>query len=562
MHTTYTHATGSGSGSSSWTACDVEGCLGEVIPRELKCLRHADVDARNRYLHGLRPVDCLLLRGVNVDQGLLDTVLHCPAITDSNTKTVNVPISLAASEISARLEFDGYTFEKHIDFSGAILLDHIRFTNCRFDRGFHSRFAFFQKGALYFVECSFSDLVDLSYTAAKNTSVGYNRCKFTKPLNADGIEATLHLDHCACESDLTIRGANAGGLILTACSIERELDLQGTHFGGFSAPYLKAAAHQLGPFCVKGSCSFAHAQFSARIQMEVEADELDLSGLQLREGGHILVDRARVRLNHLSTGRSLHVVGRSAAPVQAAILGLQGADAGAMTFAHVDMSRCMFYGAHDLGKVTIEPTVRFARTPRPYSSRRCIADEFAWRQNADSARSSRWVLPGTRRAADPKSGNVASHTVELPELEASQVASVYHDLRRSFETKSDEPGAADFYYGEMEMRRHSKQIPFAEWVIVWAYWLVSGYGLRASRAFAWLVLLIVLGGIGLANWGFVSGPTDYLTGLLYSIRAPLPGVLRDIKLTADGEMIETAVRLLGPILFALALLAVRGRVKR
>ena len=40
-----------------------------------------------------------------------------------------------------------------------------------------------------------------------------------------------------------------------------------------------------------------------------------------------------------------------------------------------------------------------------------------------------------------------------PRLQPAQVAAVYRDRRRSFEAKSDEPGAADFYYGEMEMRR-------------------------------------------------------------------------------------------------------------
>jgi hypothetical protein len=47
------------------------------------------------------------------------------------------------------------------------------------------------------------------------------------------------------------------------------------------------------------------------------------------------------------------------------------------------------------------------------------------------------------------------NAVGLPDLEASQVAAVYRDLRRSFEGRSNEPGAADFYYGEMEMRRRS-----------------------------------------------------------------------------------------------------------
>jgi hypothetical protein len=37
----------------------------------------------------------------------------------------------------------------------------------------------------------------------------------------------------------------------------------------------------------------------------------------------------------------------------------------------------------------------------------------------------------------------------------AQAAAAYRALRKSREDNKDEPGAADFYYGEMEMRRHA-----------------------------------------------------------------------------------------------------------
>jgi hypothetical protein len=69
---------------------------------------------------------------------------------------------------------------------------------------------------------------------------------------------------------------------------------------------------------------------------------------------------------------------------------------------------------------------------------------------------------------------------------------------------NDEPGAADFYYGEMEMRRHSQGWSRAERWLLQAYWLLSGYGLRASRALGWLALamfitVLMLMGYGLPN---------------------------------------------------------------
>ncbi len=400
--------------------------------------------------------------------------------------------------------------------------------------------------------------------AAKNVSFGYTRCKFGQSLDADGIEADLILDQCQCESDVRIRGAQANALILNGCSVGRELDLAGSRLGGFHTRYLRApAANQFGPLFVKGPCFLLQVQFGARIHIEVEADNLDLSGAQLKEGGHILVDRAQVHLNQLTTGRALHISGRAERTPQPAILSLQDADAGAMTLSRVDLSRCLFYGSHDLGKVTIEPTVTFATTPSWYYARRhCIADEFAWRLNGGGFRPSAWSLPGCRPAGNKQTGDRVPNTVDLPALRASQVACVYRELRRSFEAKSDEPSAADFYYGEMEMRRYNREAGLAERLIVWMYWLISGYGLRSLRAFVCLTVLMIICGLVMSLAGFAMGPVNWHTGLLYCISAPFPSVYGEISLTTMGRIVTVVVRVLSPILFAMGLLAIRGRVKR
>ena len=86
---------------------------------------------------------------------------------------------------------------------------------------------------------------------------------------------------------------------------------------------------------------------------------------------------------------------------------------------------------------------------------------------------------------------------------------------RSFETKGDAPGAADFYYGEMEMRPHSREFGIAERAIIWMYWLLSGYGLRASRAFGWLLILIIGSGIAMSYVGFAEGPATCLNSFFF-----------------------------------------------
>src|SRR5271154_4185370 len=83
-------------------------------------------------------------------------------------------------------------------------------------------------------------------------------------------------------------------------------------------------------------------------------------------------------------------------------------------------------------------------------------------------------------------------------LDPGQIAGLYRALRKGREDVKDEPGAADFYYGEMEMRRHARPLSDGkldrhsaatsgggvERGILTAYWLVSAYGLRAARAVA------------------------------------------------------------------------------
>lgn len=147
-------------------------------------------------------------------------------------------------------------------------------------------------------------------------------------------------------------------------------------------------------------------------------------------------------------------------------------------------------------------------------------------------------------------------------MQAPQVVATYRELRRSFEARSNEPGAADFYYGEMTMRGHSREIGIAEWAIIWLYWIFSGYGLRASRAFGWLLLLLLGSSLAMAHIGFKQGQTTYLESFIFSLRATLPGLQDTRNLTTSGDLIEIGLTILGPMLFALALLALRGRVKR
>ena len=57
-------------------------------------------------------------------------------------------------------------------------------------------------------------------------------------------------------------------------------------------------------------------------------------------------------------------------------------------------------------------------------------------------------------------------------------------------------------------------------------------------------------------------PVSYWTSLLYAFRATLSLTDSNVQLTAWGQLLQALLRITGPVLLGLGLLALRGRVKR
>jgi hypothetical protein len=160
------------------------------------------------------------------------------------------------------------------------------------------------------------------------------------------------------------------------------------------------------------------------------------------------------------------------------------------------------------------------------------------------------------------------------DLRPRQIATLYRALRKAREDDKDQAGASDLYYGELEKRRHtvasSSRGPDrgrsrSDLAVLSAYWLISGYGVKASRALITLVVVVVLASLGLQAWGFARDP-PYARALLFSIEST-SSLLRapettGLEVTYTGEGVQIALRVLGPLLIGLALLALRARVKR
>jgi hypothetical protein len=257
-------------------------------------------------------------------------------------------------------------------------------------------------------------------------------------------------------------------------------------------------------------------------------------------------------------------------------------DVAGLRLADVDLRACRFVGAHNLDRLRIEGAPLFARTSGWWRARRkTLAEEQHWR----ARRLGRWRPAGWYPVAcqPPAAPKAQMPTV----LEPVRLAALYRDVRKGREDAKDEPGAADFYYGECEMRRHDSSSPRAERLVLWAYWLLSGYGLRAWRALAALAVVVLLAGVVLAFWGFPSETPSFRPAgvdrggaLLYQQQPahPPPGLERlpdavrfsarsatallrgpDRALTPVGEWLEIGLRFVGPVLLGLS---VRGRVRR
>ena len=231
---------------------------------------------------------------------------------------------------------------------------------------------------------------------------------------------------------------------------------------------------------------------------------------------------------------------------QPRLLSLQRANVAGLGLANVDLADCRFSGAHNLDKLRLEADVAFklfSPVRVGWEQRQVVAEESAWRVGRTPPRLFRsisaalWPRPG--RWADPWWPDWADKKPEA--LTPGAIAGLYRALRKGREDIKDEPGAADFYYGEMEMRRHAhgqadgsgggSRGQVEQRGVLIAYWLVSGYGLRAWRAFVWFASITVAFALVFHLVGFTRPPqpVSYWTSLLYAFRSTISLTDNEVK---------------------------------
>ncbi|MBO3753081.1 pentapeptide repeat-containing protein [Streptosporangiaceae bacterium NEAU-GS5] len=446
------------------------------------------------------------------------------------------PVSLAGLNCEDGGRSSRVEFAEQVTFAGATYGQ-----DCRFlETSFHKRADFMNmsfRGVAYFDHARFDD--EAHFMGAQfGELASFSHTKFCK----DAVFYNALFKREVVCNDMRVEG---------------KVSFAGSRF---------ERASQIGPMFTEG-LEFDESSFDSPIQIEatcayvrgIRAHFESRATLRFHGASSVILDGA-------TFGGPTSISGGP----HSVLASLRDLDASTLVLANVDLTRCQFAGSFNLDKLRLDSGIRFPVPPGGFhrglvlpfvwrwSRRQMLAEECAWR--SCQKKSSGWTTPKfVHRDAD--------------QLEPDQIIELYRALRKAREDAKDEPGAADFYYGEMEMRRKAKSTPLSEQFILWLYWVTSGYGLRSSRALAIFAIVVALASMALASVGFAAGGHSYLAApqswrdcLLYALSSTLSlevklASLPD-NLTTWGQGIRLALRLFGPLLLGLAFLAIRGRVRR
>jgi hypothetical protein len=549
-----------------WPTCEQGECIGIRLASARKCLEHAGEEDKAAAMKLFGETGVIDARGVTITNALLERILTA------------VPRGKNKEPLIESCRFDRATFRGFVRFLRATFRGDAGFNQVTFRGDAWFGGATFRSGA-WFDEGTFRG------------RAGFSRATFNGYAWFGG--ATFRSR--AGFGQTTFRcGAGFGGATFRGRAVFDEAVFHGRAW--FSSVSFEQT-RQFGPLLAHRGLVMDGVQFAQPVQIEVSSTALCCRRARFAGGAQFRVRWARVVLDDTDLSAPSILAGTprlsseelacqeeqiarawlrllpGQVPGRPQLMSLRRADVAGLGLNSISAADCRFADAHNLDKLRLESGVSFAIAPPPacwsrggrrWAGREVIAEERAWRADRPDRR---WAAPGWPSWLGKQQPDA---------LDPGQIAGLYRALRKSREDDKDEPGAADFYYGEMEMRRarprrsnHSGQSgPTSrgrvERCILTAYWLVSGYSLRAWRAVTWLAVITALFAVAFHLVGFAAPPrpASYWTSLLYAFRATLSLTDNQVTLTAWGSLLQAVLRLTGPVLLGLALLALRGRVKR
>jgi hypothetical protein len=624
-------------------AADPVGCRGIHVPGHTACLAHlADTD-RDAYLASLTPGADIDHRGTTFTDPLLNallTALRAPATGLARFGRAQFKLAVFRGDAQFGLTtfqghamFEEATFQGDAQFGSAAFQDHAEFESATFQGRAWFRSTIFRSVA-WFRSATFQDDVGFEQ-ATFQRGVGFESASFQAYAGFESatFQGDARFGSATFERDAWFRSASFQGNVgFESATFQANAGFGSACFqanAGFESACFQGDARfesatfqgdawfesavferwvSLGPLVCAGRVSLSGAVFNGPASLSFAARRLECRRTRWLSTAEVRLRYATVDFAHavfeypltiaaeadpfvLSTGEHLEERALVHAPDAAVrIASLRGVDAAHLVLADVDLSGCLFTGTVHLDQVRLEGDCSFDTVPpgthrrhgRPvrFTPRRTLAEEHHWRAKQPDA------VPGW---------NVA--VLGAGRAGPTQLAPVYRALRKAFEDGKNEPGAADFYYGEMEMRRHDRTTTSrAERGLLHAYWMLSGYGLRALRALGWLAAAMLITLVLLMSFGLPKeDPKQEATGTVppgggkvtfhidkddpqnatenrftgkrfeKALNVTLNSVVfrsSGQDLTTAGTYIEMTSRLVEPALLALAVLAVRGRIKR
>ncbi|MDT0609071.1 pentapeptide repeat-containing protein [Streptomyces lancefieldiae] len=482
-------------------------------------------------------------------------------------------------------------------FKGATTGEEAHFTGVRF-LGVARFDGFVVQGRAYFDGAYFEDGADFENAVIAGPAC-FDGAHFHRSRACfDGAELgeEVLFSEAHFQTGATFTGAKIGGDV-SFCQARPEGDLS------FRRAVFRGTA-VIGPLVCPGLVDLSDAVFESAVTLEVAAGDLHCRRTRWASTAALRLRHAAVDISDAVLEFPVTVAGRSSPFVspldeqidepgltdaRVRVTSVSGVDVAHLVLADVDLTGCRFVETVHLDHLRLEgrcvlplPPEGVSRRgwlPVRWTRRRTLAEEHHWR-------ASRYGTPGWTPAPE----GVETH-------EPAVLAPVYRQLRKALEDGKNEPGAADFYYGEMEMRRHDLEAPRGERMILGLYWAVSGYGLRAARALAWLGVAMSATVLAMMLWGLPQGDPDLMSkggidgrsvtlitkktdpanpGGPYRRRLSTARFEKSLRvvansvifrasgqdLTTAGTYVEMTSRLVEPALLGLAVLAVRSRVKR
>ncbi|MEU9578831.1 pentapeptide repeat-containing protein [Streptomyces chilikensis] len=628
---------------------DSVGCRGRVVAPYDQCLRHLSAEDRTAYLASLTPGSDLDHSGTTFDTPLLDALLEPLRDRGSGSRhianacfedaTFNGPATFNGTTFSSDADFTGAkftgiaglgdaTFERDVWFDRARFDGEVWFSDTKFggEASFEgmtcSEDARFD-GATFVLDAKFNGARFSGEAAFGEVTFGekaeFERVRFTKvkftaaTFRGHASFGQAAFSNTAWFPEVTFDGeADFGGVTFGGEARFHRATFGGEAEFGEARFYQDALfagvqvekANSLGPLLCAGHLDLSRAVFGGPVTVEATAQVVMCQRTQWQATATLRLEYARVDLTDAIFEYPLHVAARptefrrmSTLVVERQLmegldhgvqmLSISGTDAAHLMLSDVDLAGCQFAGTYHLDQLRLDGDCRFAWTPtwssgmglRRWSRRQTLVEEHYW------------------RASQGLHGWIAHEDPEPEMIGPAGLARLYRQLRKSLEDSKDEPGAADFYYGEMEMRRHDRARSRGERGLLAAYWALSGYGLRASRALGWLLAGMGTTVLAMMLWGLPKGdPDSATTGTLTGRKIELttskddpvnPDGALSTRLTSErfekslrvvvnsvvfrssgqdlttaGTYIEMASRVSEPVLLGLAVLAIRSRVKR